>query len=546
MATLDATTAAEYAAEVNASDKAQVIIDALSSTVYARIYNDGGVMMGEGTMTSPWGTISGGNIVLSTMDDFFVSSVDTVNSGWYMRLESGSRFVRFTFGLAGSGKEAEWSLSSWSLGTRAGISVGEIVIAGNRPPVWSGVPSTLSFQQGVSSTHNFGQYATDPDDDTITYSLPGSPPAGFSIAASTGVLTISASAAAATTAVTIRATDSSGLYSDTSCSIVVTGAVSKWHPGHGTRSSDDAEDSAAACLARGQASIDWLNDSVYMQDGFAVCMVRWGRINPSGSSYDWTIPDALLAYAKARGRRMILMVMFKAFNQSDSLNLIPADLRTAGYLATGLNSVGQSICIGEMWDAVVMDRFISAIQAIGARYNSDAYFEGVTWPETATWGTNNVNNGAYSTQLQRLFTASKAAFPNSNVFANLNSLTVSGTSAIPTLMEAAYQAGIGFACPDAREETGAQVFRGESGAIRDYRGTMPCLCVVSLSTYEFALTNRPADPTGYIVDWLQAEGCTHHAYRKYTWWNDALASIAADPGVASSCPLVYNGSCSSN
>lgn len=318
-----------------------------------------------------------------------------------------------------------------------------------------------------------------------------------------------------------------------------------WNPGHGVRSSDDSEDSKAACISRNTTAIDWLADSPYMSsDGFAMCMVRWGRMNTTGSTYDWDIPDALLAYAKARGRKLVLMVMFKAFGASDSNNLIPADLRTSGYLATGLNSNGNSICIGEMWNAVVMNRFITFLQALGARYNSDTSFEGVSWPESSTWGTNASNNAAYTAQLKRLYPASKAAFPNSNSFANLNSITVGGTSSVPSLMEAAYQAGIGFACPDAREETGAKVFRGESGATRDYRGKMPCLCVVSASTYDFAVAQSPSNPTGYIVNWLQTEGCTHHAYRKYTWWNTALASIAADSAVATTCPLNYNGTCS--
>ena len=214
MATLDATTQAEYAAEINAADRAQAIIDALADPVYGRVYNADDLLMGEGTMTSPWATISADdNLITSTLDGFFVSAVDEVNDGWSFRFESGSRYVEFTFGLSGSGKEATWNLSSWDLGSRAGISDGEIVVAGNRAPVWSGAPTEISVEAGT--TISLSSYVSDPDGDPIAYSLVGAA-SGYSISSS-GVLTVGS---ASHTAV-IRATDPDGLYSDLSLIVTV-------------------------------------------------------------------------------------------------------------------------------------------------------------------------------------------------------------------------------------------------------------------------------------------------------------------------------------
>ena len=56
MATLDSTTAAEYAAEVNAADRAHVVLDALADPVSAKVYNSEGVVVASGTMTDPLGT----------------------------------------------------------------------------------------------------------------------------------------------------------------------------------------------------------------------------------------------------------------------------------------------------------------------------------------------------------------------------------------------------------------------------------------------------------------------------------------------------------
>ena len=233
MATLDATTAAEYAAEVNAADRAQVVIDALADPVYAKVYTSEDVVVASGTMASPWGVASGDAIIVATLNGFFVAGADTPNDGWYLRFESGSRYVDLSFGLSGSAKEAVWSLPAWTVGTQAGITAGEITVTGNRPPAWSGAPATLSFTQGAGGTTDFSAYVSDPDDDTLTYSLVGTSYTGISIGANSGVLTVTSSAAAAVRALTIRATDSNGLYADHACSvtIVARGAGIKWNPG---------------------------------------------------------------------------------------------------------------------------------------------------------------------------------------------------------------------------------------------------------------------------------------------------------------------------
>jgi hypothetical protein len=165
VATLDATTQAEYAAEVNAADRAQAIIDALVDPVYAKVYDSEDNVVASGEMTSPWATISGNNLVPTTLDGFFVSSAGTPNDGWYFQFESGSRYLRTTFGLSGSGKEAVWNLPTWDVGTRAGISPSAITVAGDVPLKWHpghyAMPDAVLFSTSTSAhTTLWGQISS--------------------------------------------------------------------------------------------------------------------------------------------------------------------------------------------------------------------------------------------------------------------------------------------------------------------------------------------------------------------------------------------------
>ena len=104
MATLDSTTAAEYAAEVNADDRAQVIIDALTAPVYGRVYNADGTLMGSGTMTSPWAIVSGDKVIAATLSGFFVSVVEIQMTAGISGLSLGQGTSAFRLGLLVAGK----------------------------------------------------------------------------------------------------------------------------------------------------------------------------------------------------------------------------------------------------------------------------------------------------------------------------------------------------------------------------------------------------------------------------------------------------------
>lgn len=158
MLALDATTRAEYDAESTASAAAQAVIDALADPVTVRIYDGAGAVKGSGTMATPWATQSAGVITVAELSSFTVSAAGTPDGTWYLRFESGSAWVRGTFGHEGA--DFSWSLPTWAAGqsgrigtivlnaTDAGlvtgsgaITLGELTIAGtgtasNGLPAW--------------------------------------------------------------------------------------------------------------------------------------------------------------------------------------------------------------------------------------------------------------------------------------------------------------------------------------------------------------------------------------------------------------------------
>ncbi len=470
MATLDSTTAAEYAAEVNADDRAQVIIDALANPVYAKVYNSDEIVLGSGTLASPWATVSNGNVIPGTLNDFFVTSPGVPNDGWHLQFESGSRYVRMTFGLPGSGREAIWSLPSWDVGTRSGISQSTIVVTGNRAPAWSGAPTTLLFAQGTGGTQAFAPFASDPDSDDLTYSLVDGSYTGISINALTGVLTVTGAATAGTRTLTIRATDSNGLYADTVClTTIASGSSIRFNPGFYV----------------------YFSPSKYPGTNYT-------NISPSTAGdysvgFNWV--DQVLARAAQNNQKVMLGVQPVHFGNypSDWTFAFPAYLvapanggtdsaGTYGIVPFNVNPTGLQT---KIWTQATMDRLIALSQAYGARYNSNAALEMVAFGETSLnilSGTYGYSFAAIDAQLKRQLIADRAAWPNTAVRLNANYYWSStNNTEIISLVNAACAAKVCIGGPDVLpNETirANQAFTGAYAGSTDWRGVIPFVAEV--------------------------------------------------------------------
>ncbi len=173
--TLDATTLAAYTAASTADARAQAVIDALSGTVYVRVYNGAGTLMGEGTMAAPWATRSGSVITVAEVSTFGVLVTGTPDaSGWYLRFEDGSgHWVRGPFGPGGN---FTWSAPAWTAGqggqigtvtlnargtiALVGAAIAQASAAGGLTV--SGGGGGESIAHGASVTTPSGSYGTGP------------------------------------------------------------------------------------------------------------------------------------------------------------------------------------------------------------------------------------------------------------------------------------------------------------------------------------------------------------------------------------------------
>lgn len=536
-ATFDAATTAAYQAATTAAARAAAIVASLTGTISVKVFNGSNVEMGAGTMAAPWSTASGGVVTLGEVASFEVGTTGTPDAGWYIRFQNGdaTRWVRGSFGLLGSGQDFTWSLATWEVGQAGNIGTATIIASGNEAPVFTVAPTSAS----IASTGGTIQFtAADPEGGSIFYSLTTTR-AGITISPTAGLVTVTAAAAGTSGNIVVQASDGI-LTASATCAVTVSGyGTIKWHPGHGLKAYDDVGKTDALTISDRTAVYPYLTTSDRIT--FVFLGNRWGRSNPAGSTFTWTVIDALLD-ALPTGKRAILSFDYKAFAGGVTTYLCPSDLEESHlYVIEGSQSMVA------VWRPAVMDRFIAYIQAAGARYNSDPRVEGISWSETASGAfaalAADYSRSALATQLKRLYTAAAAAFPNTNVFADMNSLSgeLGGATG---LLEYAYQAGIGMAGPDAKPETANTIFTGVTSAgevpVRDYRGLMANHQIASSPT----LTEE--GPPANIIDWAQSHGVTHMpwypTHGTYNW-SSILAAINADTNWLNACPIVYGGTC---
>lgn len=172
--------------------------------------------------------------------------------------------------------------------------------------------------------------------------------------------------------------------------------------------------------------------------GFALA-IWWTALDKgtTGPQYDFSIPDAYLAAAKAKGKRIWIRVMdskiSKNWSVANGSKFVPTWLiNKYGSENVQLNyaPVGTGV-FAKRYSPVVTGAYIDLLQALAARYDNDPAFEGlVMFEETAfgvdTSGTTvtrdtpgaDYSNGAMFTQLYRLMAAMRdpvKGFKTSNV-----------------------------------------------------------------------------------------------------------------------------------
>lgn len=321
----------------------------------------------------------------------------------------------------------------------------------------------------------------------------------------------------------------------------------KWHPGHYVKTQGEASDGTPYWDGVFNNHLPKALESSNLKG--ALVEITWGDFNTTGSTYDWTRVDQVLAWADANNKRVIFKISYKTFASTIG-NLGPADLEATDAVPT---QTGFHMAI---WRPSVMDRFIAAQQAFAARYDSHPRVEFITGSESATsFGTagtpSDYTKAGHSAQLQRLYLALKAAWLTTSTAASLNSLT--GQMVI--LLESAYSAKIGLNTPDAFDSCVAILFRGTTAVCsnttgvppRNYRDLMAYHTIASHSVLGGTHNNGPP---ANLIDWAQLNEVTHISWVTTVsvspnTWAEIKAAIAVDPLTNQTCPAVYT-SCNTN
>jgi hypothetical protein len=211
----------------------------------------------------------------------------------------------------------------------------------------------------------------------------------------------------------------------------------KWHPGHYMASGTVVY--AGGTIGRLQPEMDDLNhqDAIL---GYRM-WVTWGALEPTPGNYDFSVIDAVLARLKSSYNKPKRLVVGLWLYGQSSLNsgdgrVIPKYIQedkaygnspeTGNYGWWGQSTNGKSsgMYAPALYYPPVMDRFIAAMQALGRHLDGDPNVEAVYFQEDATLAEAasgfppvdpHYSDGAWLAQLQRLLTATTAAFPHTSV-----------------------------------------------------------------------------------------------------------------------------------
>jgi hypothetical protein len=233
-----------------------------------------------------------------------------------------------------------------------------------------------------------------------------------------------------------QARESGGLQS----SALMAGNVTKWNPGHYIQFGSKANDFVIDAALKETAGMPFVKG----------IMIRasWHQLEKSKGQYDFSRIDRYLEKARAKGKRLFLMVGTKTF---DGDKAIPDYLRTSQYsggafrIGTIKGTYGENMAL---YDDDVRDRLISLMQALAKRYNKDNNFEGVAFNETA-WGKmvkdlSDTQKNQFFSNLAKVDTATRSAFSNSVVIQFMNY----PSNFMPALFENMKDKGVGMGGPD--------------------------------------------------------------------------------------------------
>lgn len=113
---------------------------------------------------------------------------------------------------------------------------------------------------------------------------------------------------------------------------------------------------------------------------------EWAELESTEGIYNFTSIDQRLAELAAQKKRLIVLLQIKSFDPKTALvpDYLKAEVYDGGVFPFG-NYRGNAIrgYNIKLWNTQVHDRFVALVSALGKRFNSHPYFEGIGLTETS-------------------------------------------------------------------------------------------------------------------------------------------------------------------
>lgn len=301
----------------------------------------------------------------------------------------------------------------------------------------------------------------------------------------------------------------------------------KYHPGHyiGLLRGSDSQGAMAASIKAGVGIKGFMK------------RYSWPQLEPTPGAYNFSEISSDLNWAAANGMRLIIMIEDKTFK---------AEIPTPPYLSKYVlrNRGGGYTTI--RWAPAVTTAFKALIQALGARFDANASFEGLATQETAVGFSYTVlKNNGYTPEIYRdmyidILTSASKSMPTSRIFWFMNFFPVN-ESYIGTVASAVAPLGVAMGGPDIMPEN-PHLLRKPYPYYTQFFGKMPLFGQVEGVCYD-QLHMTSGYPTKYwtmpelfnfalkklhvnYVFWMRIT--TPPSPGAYDW-NDALRVIENNP-----------------
>lgn len=278
----------------------------------------------------------------------------------------------------------------------------------------------------------------------------------------------------------------------------------KYHPGHYLKVFPDAPPEYYKDVY----------DSIEDKTHVAGIMKRyaWKDLEPIKNRYDFSEIESDLAYLKSINKRLIVH-----FDDAGHEILVPLYLRSDYY--DGGYFVGPGIFktryVAKRWNTRVAWRIWRLMQALGERFNKESHFEGVSLVETSVrvekeqWEDEHFTPDKLTDGIMKIMSRTKAAFPDTVVFINLNYI-MGGKTYLAEIAEHAYQIGVGLSGPNLRVDGGVTAYPHWE----QYAGNLPLSIGVEYSDYD-----RIDPATGKQVELWQIQNYARdNLHANYIFW----------------------------